>query len=262
MVPLAVLEHGPGPVDQHLLAGRAGRVDGPAARDELQQEHAEAVDVGLDAEVARPDVLGRAVAVGAHDARRALAGAELGQPEVGELRAEGVVEEDVGGLEVPVDDGRVGRLVEVLQPTGRAQGHPHPRLPAQPRLGCRCCVVVVEEEEVVGEGAEGHVLVDEEPLLAVGAVADEAHQVVVVEEAQHQNLHDELPVALHAVEVQLLHGHKLPVGEPATVHAPEAALAEEAVGAEVGRGGRELGVREGTGAAAGDVARPPCAAGA
>jgi len=40
-------------------------------------------------------------------------GDELGEAEVGDLGFEVVVEEDVGGLDVPVDDRRVGELVKV-----------------------------------------------------------------------------------------------------------------------------------------------------
>ena len=58
---------------------------------------------------------------------------ELGEAEVGDLGLEVVVEEDVGGLDVPVDDRRVGELVKVSEPPRRPQRDPEPFLPVQVR---------------------------------------------------------------------------------------------------------------------------------
>ena len=58
---------------------------------------------------------------------------ELGEAEVGDLGLEVVVEEDVGGLDVPVDDGRVGELVKVREPPRRPERDPEPLLPVQVR---------------------------------------------------------------------------------------------------------------------------------
>jgi len=56
---------------------------------------------------------------------------EAGEAEVGEAGVEVAVEEDVGGLEVAVDDGAV---VQVLEPLGVAVSDPHPRPPWQERV--------------------------------------------------------------------------------------------------------------------------------
>ena len=45
--PAGVGEHGDRPSHEALLAVRAGGIDGPAAGDELEQQHPEAVDIGL-----------------------------------------------------------------------------------------------------------------------------------------------------------------------------------------------------------------------
>jgi hypothetical protein len=121
--------------------------------------------------------------------------------------------------------------VEVLE------GDAHARLPAERR-----------RLELPGQGAQRHVLVEEQALLAVGAVSHQIDEVGVVEQAEHQHLHQELVVALNAVPVQLLHGHRLlPAAaalQPAPVHAPEPALAQQALRTEVARRGGELPVRE------------------
>ncbi|KAB8110491.1 hypothetical protein EE612_047762, partial [Oryza sativa] len=85
------------------------------------------------------------VAVGAGDAGldvgAAVAGLreEAGHAEVGDLGDPAVVEEDVAGLDVAVDDGRVRVLVQVQQPARHAHHHlvpPRPRqlLPLPPPL--------------------------------------------------------------------------------------------------------------------------------
>ena len=109
------------PVDElHLLVGVRGAapdvLHGAAAREELQEHDAEAVHVAPHVEVARLHVLGRRVPVRAHHPRRHVRvlalGTHLGQPEVGELRREVGVEEDVGRLEVAVDHRRGGGVQE------------------------------------------------------------------------------------------------------------------------------------------------------
>jgi hypothetical protein len=70
-------------------------------------------------------------------------------------------------------------------------------------------VVGVRTEQVFFQVAGGHELVDEEPLVAVGAVADDVDEVVVVEPAELRDLVQELIVALEAMPVQLLDDHGL-----------------------------------------------------
>ena len=83
----------------------------------------------------RKDVLWREVAGGAEDAGEdlavGLAGADLGGGEVGDAGAVVVVEEDVAAVEVAVDDGRGGVLVQELQRAGAVQRDAQPRLPVQ-----------------------------------------------------------------------------------------------------------------------------------
>jgi hypothetical protein len=85
--------------------------------------------------------------------------------------------------------------------------------------------------------ALGHVLIDQDPLVRVCAVAEQLDEVGVVKEAEHEHLDEELAVALEPVPVQLLHGdHLFGVPEDSLVHAPESALPEQVSLAEpVGR---------------------------
>jgi hypothetical protein len=76
----------------------------------------------------------------------------------------------------------------------------------------------VELERLVG-----HVLVDEQALLAVDAVSDEGDEVLVVHAADDLHLGAELAVALPAPGAQLLDGHLTPAHR-AAVHVPEPAL--------------------------------------
>ena len=109
------------------------------AGDDLEDHNAEAEDVGLGGEVAVHEVLGRHVPVGAGDAGvdagAAVAGLweETGHAEVGDLGHPPVVEEDVAGLDVAMDDGRVRVLVEVQQAPRHAHHHLVPPRPGQLR---------------------------------------------------------------------------------------------------------------------------------
>jgi hypothetical protein len=72
-------------------------------------------------------------------------------------------------------------------------------------------MLAVTIEDVL-EVASGHELVDHEPVLPVGAVADQRHQVGVVEPAQDVDLHPELALAvglLRGGQVHLLDGNDL-----------------------------------------------------
>jgi len=87
------------------------------------------------------------------------------------------VEKNIGGLEVAVDDGRLG-LVQERQPLGGADGDLEPRRPRQRR----------EEilEEMVLEALPGHVLVHQHPVVVLVA---EAHQLDQMRMAQHPEVH-------------------------------------------------------------------------
>ena len=92
------------------------------------------------------------------------------------------------------------------------------------------------------EGLVGDVLVDEQPLLAIEAVADEGDEVLVVDAADDLHLGAELAVALPAPGAQLLDGHLLPA-QRAAVHVPEPALPEQVRAREPARRRGQLRVR-------------------
>ena len=62
---------------------------------------------------------------------------------------------------------------------------------------------------MVFQAAHGHVLVDQEPLIAIGAVANQGNKIRVVKQAQHQNLHNEFLKPLKPVVVKLLNCNNL-----------------------------------------------------
>ena len=90
------------------------------------------------------------------------------------------VEQDVGGLEVPVDDGAVGPVEEGEAP-GDVQRDGQPRRPRQ---------AAGAAEQVVLQAALGHELVHQQPVVVLAAVADELHQVrvAVLPEVAHLRL--------------------------------------------------------------------------
>jgi len=82
--------------------------------------------------------------------------------------------------------------------------------------------VQVELERLVG-----HVLVDEQALVAVDAVSDEGDEMAVVDTADDLHLGAELAVALPAPGPQPLDGHLAAPLQCAAVHVPEPALPEQ-----------------------------------
>lgn len=116
-------------------------------RDELEDDNAEAEDIGLDGEGTVHDVLGRHVAVGADGAGLDLAvlrREEAGHAEVSNLRGPILVQQDVAGLDVAMDDGGVSVLVQVQQPSRHPHDHLEPPVPVQlrplpvPLVSCSC----------------------------------------------------------------------------------------------------------------------------
>jgi hypothetical protein len=99
--------------------------------------------------------------------------------------------------------------------------------------------VQVELERLVG-----HVLVYEQPLLAVDAVANEGDEVLVVHAADDLHLSTELAVTLPAPGAQLLDGHLVAAAHRATVHVPEPALPQQVGVREPVCGRRQVVVRE------------------
>jgi hypothetical protein len=115
---------------------------------------------------------------------------QLGEAEVGDLRHQRAVEQDVLRLDVAVDDAVAAALVQVQQPPRRADRDLVPRAPAQHGGGGGF------SEEGLVQRAVGHVVVDEQPLAAAaGAEAAEADEVDVVDRADGAHLVPELLVA-------------------------------------------------------------------
>jgi hypothetical protein len=216
--------------------------DGLLARQELEQQHAKAVHVARlgghsGAEEVRVDV-----ARGAHDgAVRGPAAAHRGrdadvrEAEVAELGVHAGVEEDVGGLDVPVDDGRVAALVEVLQRRGHLERDRHA---ARPGEGARARAAV----EPLVEVAVGRVLEHQHALVALVAVGEEADDVRVAEGEQHVELPAERAAEALAAAVHL-DGAEPRGGERGEVHRAEAAAADHP-GREAARGGLHLRPRQ------------------
>lgn len=82
---------------------------------------------------------------------------------MGDFGSEVVGQEDVGGVEVAVDDGRDGVLVEGLEGARTIEGYPQPGPPIQRLL-------IAPTVEVALETAARHQLEDQKPVVLVGAV--------------------------------------------------------------------------------------------
>jgi len=120
------------------------------------------------------------------------------------------------------------------------------------------CNEVKEESfvtmEVVVQRVVGDVVVDEEAVVLGNAVADERHEVAVVDAADDLHLRLELALPLPTAALELLHGHHLSVAERAFEHAPEPALAEHVLAREPGGDVVKLVERERLGVAHAQVA--------
>lgn len=62
---------------------------------------------------------------------------------------------------------------------------------------------------MVFQRSQGHVLIHQNPLISIGTVSNEINQILMVQQAQHQNLHKKLSVALQSISVKLLHSYNL-----------------------------------------------------
>ncbi|KAM3316447.1 hypothetical protein ACQJBY_034518 [Aegilops geniculata] len=244
-LPLPVHPHGPlGDVD--LVAVQA-LVDDRARAEHLEEHHAEGVDVGAVRELLRLEVLGVQVPEAAlhrrADVRLPQRRPDARQPEVGHLGYDGAAavvgaEEDVGGLDVAVDDVLGVAAVQVVQAPGGADADFEPLLPGERRLVVGAAVQVAPQRALL------HVLVDQDHLRLLVAVADERHQVAVPDAGQHHDLRVELGQALLGGAHGALHGHGRAVGERALVDVAEPADADEVAVVEVVRGGLELRQRD------------------
>lgn len=111
-------------------------LEGGLAGEELEEEDAEAVDVGVGSEEAGAGMAGFGGAVeeggGSREVVVVVVGGKEGGDEavVGEAGLEVGTKEDVGGLEVAMDDGRRG-LVEVEEAGGDVLGDLQARCPVE-----------------------------------------------------------------------------------------------------------------------------------
>ena len=121
-----------------------------------------------------------------------------GHAKVGDLGVQVLVQQDVAGLQVPVNDAYPGVLVQVEQPLRDAVDDAAPLLPVQ-----QWPPLLVEDEAV--EAAVGHVLVREQLLFLLDAAADEAHQVGVLKLGDQLGLVLELQQPLPGMRRQPLH---------------------------------------------------------
>uniref|UniRef100_A0A8R7JX13 Uncharacterized protein n=1 Tax=Triticum urartu TaxID=4572 RepID=A0A8R7JX13_TRIUA len=234
--------------------------DGALPRQRLQHHHAEAVHVALHGEVVQAVVLRvhvphRAGGLHGQVLRLRLRAARLlrlrrphqRQPEVRHARHPPAVQQDVGRLDVAVDDGRHGVRVQVLDAPRRVQQDLDAQLPRRHhrrrRVGVRAAALGVE---VVVERAVLHVLVHQQPLVVLLAVADEADEVLVVEPGEEGQLRPEralllLELARHwPRRLAALDGDLAAVGELAAVHRAEAPRADLGLRLEAVRRRRQL----------------------
>lgn len=117
-LPLAAVDQRRRPLHDLALDAAGELLERAARADELQEEHAEAVDVAALGDLPPHGVLRRQVAQRALHPRRQVrhaVGYELGEPEVGDLGDELRVQQHVARLDVPVYDVRVGLVVQVAE---------------------------------------------------------------------------------------------------------------------------------------------------
>ena len=159
------------------------------AGDDLEEDDAEAVDVGVGARVARVDELRVDVPRRAHHGLGGLPPpamvAEPGEAEVAELGDERVVQHDVARLDVAVHHALLPLLVQVPERRSQAEDDLVPLRPCQEALA-------VDAVEMPVEAALRHQLVDEQEAMAAVAPAEELHEVPMLEPADDPHLRLEL----------------------------------------------------------------------
>ncbi|GER41267.1 phosphoglucosamine mutase [Striga asiatica] len=129
---------------------------------------------------------------------RLLGAQQLRQPKVGYLHGF-VVEEDVLGLHVAVNDLVFAARVKVREPSGSPERDLVPLPPLQEPLA------VFSSEQRAVERAAVHELVNEKPLPAVRAEPFQPHEVDVVDFADDGNLGEELLVTARPQAGDLFH---------------------------------------------------------
>ncbi|GER43938.1 ERD (early-responsive to dehydration stress)family protein [Striga asiatica] len=123
-----------------LLAGLFTKVHGLAARDKLQQDNSETIDIRLQSQLATHGILRRAIPVSPHNPSRDMGFVpnrpKLGQPKIRKLHIVLVVQQYVRRLKVTVYYRRVRFTMQVLKPAGRTHRNFQPRAPTQrPLIG-------------------------------------------------------------------------------------------------------------------------------
>ncbi|KAF7062352.1 hypothetical protein CFC21_068961 [Triticum aestivum] len=251
LVELPLPVHPDGPLGDVDLVAVQALVDDRARAEHLEEHHAEGVDVGAVRELLRLEVFGvevpEAALDGRADVRLPQRRPDARETEVGHLgddrAAAGAAaavgaEEDVGGLDVAVDDVLGVAAVQVVQAPGGADADLEPLLPRERRLVVGAAVQVAPQRALL------HVLVHQNHLRLLVAVADERDEVPVPDAGQHHDLRVELRQALLGGAHGALHSHGRAVRERALVHVAEPADADEVAVVEVVRGGLELRQRD------------------
>ncbi len=173
--------------DRHEVVG----VEGPLAREQLEEHAAHAEEVAAPVDLGPLHLLGRHVVGGAHDVAGARhgGGGEAGHPEVHDLHRAVLVDEDVRGLDVAVNDALLVRVGQAGQHRGDDRDlalHVEGGLAAHGLLEVLALqelhgdvgraigvVVEVENRDHVGMGHLGHGLrFALEALLQLGVVGD------------------------------------------------------------------------------------------
>ncbi|PKA61459.1 hypothetical protein AXF42_Ash014376 [Apostasia shenzhenica] len=117
------------------------------------------------------------------------------------------VQEDVSGLHIAVDDGRIDG-VEVREGGGRLDGDGKAEGPGEEAFAGAGAV------EMVVDGAVRHEFVDEEEISAYwGCAAVEGYQIYVAEPRKDLDLVDELLGSLEIGLVETLHGDGAAIAE-------------------------------------------------
>ena len=241
------------------------------AGEHLVRDHAQRVDIGAVVDVPRAvDLLGRHVVRRAdHRAglgqllARALGPDELRDPEVEQLHLDAavdVLEPDVVGLEIAVDEALVVRRLERAQRLleDRERLGPRQRAPADPRRQ-RLAFEVLHHEEHAAEGIAAEV-VDVDDVLVPDRV-DRARLLVealddVLRAAELELEHLDRAAAADLAVLALEHHAHPALGQLALDHVAAQLLADEQVGVGAGAGERLAGVGCGAGRHAGGGARP------
>lgn len=127
------------PVKQHdvIVVGETSEIESPLSSDELQEHDPVAENVGLLRGFSGGEVLGGNVPDRPTDSRRhvgVLVVHELGEAEVTHDSFKALVQQNVGGLHVAVNDLGIAVVMQVGETSGRSQRDPSPCFPFKRRI--------------------------------------------------------------------------------------------------------------------------------